>query len=78
MRQHMARDINIQQFTNHVIYLYNQLMEMSDKCNFKQNYGLGGKCNAQLDCALTALLTSNMRLLRNVASLTLKLTLHLI
>ena len=31
------------EITNHVIYLYNQLTETSDKCNFKQNYVLGGK-----------------------------------
>ena len=65
----MARDINMQQITNHVIYLYNQLTETSDKCNFKQNHVLGGKYTVQLDCALTALLTANMRLLRHVAPL---------
>ena len=65
----MACDINVQQITNHVIYLYNQLTETSDECNFKQNYVLGGKCTVQLDCALTAILTANMRLSRNVAPL---------
>ena len=65
----MARVINIKQITNHVIYLYNQLTETSDEYNFKQNYVLGGKCTVQLDSALTALLTANMRLLRNVAPL---------
>ena len=29
-----------------------------------------GKCNVHPDCALTALLTANLRLLRNVAPLT--------
>ena len=57
----MARDINIPQITNHVIYLYNQPTETSDKCNLKQNYVLGGQCTVQLDCALTALLTTNMQ-----------------
>ena len=37
----MAKNINVQQITNHVIYLYNQLTETSDKYNFKQNYVLG-------------------------------------
>ena len=50
----MARVINIQQITNHVIYLYNQLTETSDERklrNFKQNYMffffLGGECTVQ-------------------------------
>ena len=34
----MARDINIQQITNHVIYLYNQLTRTSVGSIFKQNY----------------------------------------
>ena len=37
----MVSDINVQQITNHVIYLNNQLKETSDECNFKQNYVLG-------------------------------------
>ena len=68
--QQMARDINIQQITNHVIYLYNQLTETSDKFNLNRTmFWGGGKCTVQLHCALTALLTANMRLLRNVAPL---------
>ena len=65
----MARDVNVQQITNHVICLYNQLTETSDECNFKQNYVLEGKCTVQRDCALTALLSANIRVLRNVAPL---------
>ena len=62
----MVSDINVQQITNHVIYLYNQLTEMSDECNFKQNYVLGESALRNFT-ALTALLTANLRLLRNVA-----------
>ena len=34
----MASDINVQHITNHVICLYNQYTETSDKCNFKPTY----------------------------------------
>jgi hypothetical protein len=65
----MASDINVQQFTNHVIYVYNQLMETFDLRNLKQYYVIGGKCAEQVDSSLTALLATNLRQLRNVASL---------
>ena len=69
MRHQMASDINVQQIMNHVICLYNQLTETSDECNFKQNYVFWGEgeCTVQLDCALTALLIANLRLLSHVA-----------
>ena len=69
MRHQIASDINKQQITDRVIYLYNQLAETSDKCNFQQNYVSEGKCTVQFDIPLTALLTANLRLLRNVAPL---------